>query len=54
MLFCNSCGGQNRNIKIILMLKACLEAHSSLEEITIKYLVPGHTFLPNDTDFSDV
>lgn len=53
-LFCDSCGGQNRNIKILLMLKACLESHRSLENISIKYLVPGHTFMPNDTDFSDV
>lgn len=54
VLWCDSCGGQNRNIKIVLILKSCLENHPSLETIKIKYLIPGHTFLPNDTDFSDI
>lgn len=54
ILWCDSCGGQNRNIKMILILKACLEAHPSLDTIYVKYLVSGHSFLPNDADFSDI
>lgn len=54
-LWCDSCGGQNRNIKLILMLKSILHGtHTNLESITIKYLCSGHSFLPNDTDFSDI
>ena len=46
--------GQNRNIKVVLLLKAILEAHSSLKIIYLKYLIPGHSFLPNDTDFGEI
>lgn len=54
VLWSDCCGGQNRNIKIVLMLKALLNSHPSLETITLKYLESGHTFLPNDTDFSKI
>lgn len=54
-LWCDSCGGQNRNIKLMLMLKSILHgAHTNLESVTVKYLCSGHSFLPNDTDFSDI
>ncbi|CAH1634676.1 unnamed protein product [Spodoptera littoralis] len=53
-LWSDCCGGQNRNIKIVLMLKALLNSHPSLQTITFKYLESGHTFLPNDTDFSKI
>ncbi|CAG9761200.1 unnamed protein product [Ceutorhynchus assimilis] len=54
-LWCDSCGGQNRNIKLILMLKSILHGtETNLETVTIKYLCSGHSFLPNDTDFSDI
>ncbi|CAK1590203.1 unnamed protein product [Parnassius mnemosyne] len=54
VLWSDCCGGQNRNIKIILMLKAVLDSHPRLKTITLKYLESGHTFLPNDTDFSKI
>lgn len=54
ILWSDSCGGQNRNIKIVLLLKSILEEHPTLEKITMKFLVPGHTFLPNDSDFGDI
>lgn len=54
VLWSDCCGGQNRNIKIILMLKAVLNSHPTLKTITFKYLESGHTFLPNDTDFSKI
>lgn len=53
-LWSDCCGGQNRNIKIILMLKVVLNSHPTLKTITFKYLESGHTFLPNDTDFSKI
>nr|CAH7756319.1 unnamed protein product [Callosobruchus chinensis] len=54
ILWSDSCGGQNRNIKMTLMLKALLQSHTSLKIIRMRFLVSGHSFLPNDSDFSDV
>nr|CAH7753316.1 unnamed protein product [Callosobruchus chinensis] len=54
ILWSDSCGGQNRNIKIVLMLKAVLMNHPTLKTIFLKYLESGHSFLPNDTDFGQI
>lgn len=54
VLWSDCCGGQNRNIKIVVMLKAILHSHHTLRTISFKYLESGHTFLPNDTDFSKI
>lgn len=54
ILWSDSCGGQNRNIKMVLMLMAMLEVHPTLEKITLRFLTSGHSFLPNDTDFGDI
>lgn len=50
----DSCGGQNRNIKMVLMMKCILEETLHLKSIRIRFLVSGHSFLPNDSDFGDV
>ncbi|KAH9629864.1 hypothetical protein HF086_006548 [Spodoptera exigua] len=52
ILWSESCGGQNRNIKLVLILKALLNDHPSLEEISFRFLESGHSFLPNDNDFA--
>lgn len=54
ILWSDSCGGQNRNIKIVLMLKKVLSEHPTLQTIYFKYLESGHSFLPNDTDFAQI
>lgn len=54
ILWSDSCGGQNRNIKIVLMLKTVLMQHPTLKRIYFKYLESGHSFLPNDTDFGQI
>lgn len=54
ILWSDSCGGQNRNIKLTLMLKAFLTDHPTLEKIYIRFLESGHSFLPNDTDFGKI
>ncbi|KAK5640934.1 hypothetical protein RI129_009481 [Pyrocoelia pectoralis] len=54
ILWSDSCGGQNRNIKIILMFKCVLEENPSLDSIQLKFLTSGHSFLPNDSDFGDI
>lgn len=53
VLWSDSCGGQNRNIKIVLLMKTLFN-NTALETITLKYLYPGHSFLPNDRNFSDI
>lgn len=54
ILWSDSCGGQNRNIKLTLILKYILHSSQHLEDITLKFLCSGHSFLPNDTDFSAI
>lgn len=36
------------------MLKAIIESHPSLQSIKLRFLVSGHSFLPNDDDFGDI
>jgi len=51
----DSCGGQNRNIKMVLtMLKLVCDPSLQYSIITQKFLESGHSFLPNDSDFSDI
>lgn len=53
ILWSDSCGGQNRSIKLVLMMIFILQNHETLESISMRYLQSGHSFLPNDTDFAD-
>ena len=39
---------------MILILQHILQNHPTLESITLRFLQPGHTFLPNDSEFGDV
>ena len=39
VLWSNHCGGQNRNIKITLMLKHILANHPTLKKITLKFMI---------------
>lgn len=38
----------------MLMLLNILLSHATLQKITIRFLQPGHTYLPNDSEFGDV
>ena len=49
----DSCGGQNRNIKVCAMWMHLLEK-SQLESIDHKFLDSGHSYLPCDSDFGDI
>jgi len=48
--FSDSCGGQNTNHKIALISMHICEI-SNIQEINHKFLVSGHSYLPNDFDF---
>lgn len=54
ILWSDSCGGQNRSIKLVLLMIYILQNHPSLENISLRYRLSGHSFLPNDSDFGDV
>ncbi|KAJ8881134.1 hypothetical protein PR048_017607 [Dryococelus australis] len=54
ILWSDSCGGQNRNIRLIIMLMYTLQNHASLESITLRFLPSSRSFLPNDSEFGDV
>lgn len=54
ILWSDSCGGQNRNIKVTLMLKHIIASHPTLKKISLRFMIPGHSFLPNDSEFGDV
>lgn len=48
-----ACTGQNRNIKTVLsLLKLVQSTEIKANSIQIKFLVSGHSYLPNDWDFA--
>ena len=48
--YSDACGGQNRNSKVVLMwMHICLS--TAIQKIDHKFMVSGHSFLPNDSDF---
>lgn len=51
--YSDGCSGQNRN-KTIVALYAELHRTGVYEVLNHKYLVRGHTFLQNDTDFNRI
>lgn len=53
IIWADSCGGQNRSIRLVLMLIHILQRHCSLKTNSLRYLETGHTFLPNDSEFGD-
>jgi len=52
VLYSDCCGGQNRNIKLALLWNYVVQSDNfKVTEIDHKFLVSGHTYLPNDQDF---
>lgn len=51
ILYSDSCGGQNRNIKLSVMLIKLLSSHPTLRNITQKYFIPGHSYNSCDRCF---
>ena len=53
--FSDSCGGQNRNINVIcLWMYVVASPEFSYSTIDHKYMMPGHSYLPNDRDFGSI
>jgi hypothetical protein len=48
--YSDSCGGQNRNSKIALIWMYIVQT-TDIEEINHKFMISGHSYLPNDTEF---
>ena len=51
-LFSDCCGGQNRNWNMMFFAMYMVNNLPHVNEICVHYLVTGHTYLPNDGDFS--
>lgn len=45
------CTGQNRNLQMALMWLKVVQSENSIEIIDHKFLLSGHSYLPNDADF---
>lgn len=54
--YSDSCPGQNRNLKIVLRQMHFLanQDDTSIEVIDHKFMVSGHSYLPNDADFGSI
>ena len=50
-LYSDSCGGQNRNIKMPVMLSKILQSHPSLEVINQNFFIPRHSFSTCNQNF---
>lgn len=53
-LYCDSCGGQNRNKAMLATLITFLENANFIKDIKITYLLPGHTMMPVDSIHSTI
>lgn len=51
VLYSDCCAGQNRNIKLTLALLKILHSSKHLKSITLRFLVPGHTYMSCDRTF---
>jgi len=49
VMYCDSCGGQNRNRTVLAMLQYTLSLTKNITQITVKFLLPGHTYKPADS-----
>lgn len=55
VLYSDSCGGQNRNINLACMwLHVVASDDYSYTTVDHKFMVSGHSYLPNDRDFASI
>ena len=53
VIYADNCAGQNKNIYLILNCLRLLHK-DILQEITIEFMVPGHSYLPCDRTFGQI
>jgi len=55
ILWSDGCGGQNKNINILsLFLHIVNDPSIKVQEIVLTFMWSGHSYLPNDVDFSHI
>ena len=55
VVYSDACGGQNRNIHIVSMwMHIVASPEYSFKTIDHKFMVSGHSYLPNDRDFGNI
>lgn len=54
ILYCDCCSGQNRNRTVIAMIRYFLMNSSHVEKVDVKFLLPGHTYMPADSIHSTI
>ena len=55
VLWSDTCGGQNRNFNMTASLITLVnDSDLNIKKVTHRYLWSGHSFLPNDTNFSHI
>ena len=55
ILYSDACGGQNRNIYLVcLWMHVVANDEYSFTSIDHKFMVSGHSYLPNDRDFGSI
>ena len=52
IVYSDACGGQNRNINVVCMwMHIAASSNFSYNVVDHKFMVSGHSYLPNDRDF---
>lgn len=54
IIYSDTCGGQNRNINVALSLMKLTQDMNVIDTIDLKFMVSGHSYLPNDADFGNI
>ena len=52
--FSDACGGKNRNYKVARYLMYAVNTLKNVQTIEVNFMESGHSFLPNDSDFSNI
>lgn len=53
-MYSDTCTGQNRNWNFALSMQKLTQIDTAIDIIDLKYMVSGHFYLPNDTDFASI
>ena len=54
LLYCDCCSGQNPNETMVAMLRHAVNSLDYIQEITLKFLLTGHSYMPVDSIHSTI